>query len=65
MNNLMEDIENVLAYLDDVLCVTKGDFDDHLTQLEKVLKKLHDAGLKVNLPKCYFARGELEYLGYW
>jgi hypothetical protein len=49
---------------DDLLCLTKGDWDDHLTKLEEVLKRIHKAGLKINASKSFFGRSELEYLGY-
>ncbi|CAJ1939626.1 unnamed protein product [Cylindrotheca closterium] len=51
-------------YLDNVLCVTKGDFEDHLQRLELCLQQLHKAGLKVNLPKSEFATQQFKYLGY-
>ncbi|MGA1256817.1 MAG: pol polyprotein, partial [Candidatus Nanopelagicaceae bacterium] len=65
MNELFEGFEFVRAYIDDVLCLTKGDFDDHLEKLERVFARLQRAGLKVNAKKSFFARSELEYLGYW
>ena len=34
-------------------------------KVETVFRRLQDAGLKVNARKSFFARGELEYLGYW
>ena len=65
MNELFEGIDYVRTYIDDVLCLTKGTFDDHLEKLERVLERLQGAGLKVNAKKSFFARSELEYLGYW
>ena len=65
MNELFDGLDFVRAYIDDLLILTKGSFDDHLEQLEIVLQRLRDAGLKVNAKKSFFARGELEYLGYW
>ena len=53
------------AHIDDLLCITQGDFDDHLEKLERILARLSDAGLKVNAKKSFFGRSELEYLGYW
>ena len=64
MDNLMRGLDHVLTYLDDILCVTKGDYTNHINKLGEVLKRLQDAGLKVNLPKCAFAKQEFEYLGY-
>ena len=37
------------AYIYNVLVITKKDFADHLNDLEKVLQKLVEAELKVNL----------------
>lgn len=65
MSELMQDLEFVRVYLDDLLTLTKGTFEDHLEKLEEVLKRLKDVGLKVNAKKSFFACGELEYLGYW
>ena len=65
MSELFEGLEFVRTYIDDLLCLTKGDFDDHLEKLERILYHLREAGLKVNGNKSFFARTELEYLGYW
>jgi len=61
----MEDLEFVRAYIDDLLVITSGSYEDHLAKLEEVFLKLRNAGLKVNMKKSFFARAELEYLGYW
>ena len=61
----MEGLEFVRIYIDDLLCLTKGDWTDHLDKLEEVLKRVQKAGLKVNANKSFFGRAELEYLGYW
>ncbi len=65
MSDLMEGLEFVRTYIDDLLCITKGSFQDHLNKLELVLNRLQKAGLKVNATKSFFAAEELEYLGYW
>ena len=64
MSGLMAELEFVRTYLDDVLCISKDSFDDHLTKLEQVLTQLQQARLKCNAPKCKFCAEELEYLGY-
>ncbi len=51
MSELMESLEYVRAYLDDLLCTSKLSLEDHLKKLEEVLRKLCDAGLKVNAEK--------------
>ena len=65
MSELMEGLDFVRTYIDDLLCLTKGSFEDHLEKLERVFSRLQQAGLKVNANKSFFARTELEYLGYW
>jgi len=37
MSNLMQDLEFVRAYINDLLVLTKGDWKQHLSDLEKVL----------------------------
>ena len=65
MNELFEGLDYVRAYIDDLLILSKGTYEDHLEKLGSVLYRLGQAGLKVNAKKSFFARGELEYLGYW
>ena len=60
----MAALEFVRAYIDDLLCITKGTFEDHLAKLKLVLKRLQDANLKVNARKSNFCAIETEYLGY-
>ena len=66
ISDLMEGLEDFIrAYLDDILIITKGTYEDHLKKVAEVLKRLQAAGLQVNLPKSKIAVQELEYLGYW
>ena len=65
MTTLMDGLEFVRAYIDDLLCLTKGSWSDHQEKLEQFFKCLEDAGLKVNTKKSFFGRHKLEYLGYW
>ena len=65
MSSLMAGLEFVRTYLDDVLIINSTTFDDHLDKLDIALKRIADAGLKINGKKSFFARHEIEYLGYW
>ena len=65
MSELMAGLEFVRVYLDDIFCITKGDYSDHLTKLEEVFHHLVAASLKINVEKSFFAKPELEYLGFW
>jgi hypothetical protein len=64
MSELMESLEYVRAYLDDLLCISKLRLEDHLEKLEEVFRRLRDTGLKVNAAKLTFCTLEIEYLGY-
>jgi hypothetical protein len=65
MMDLMEALEYVRAYIDNLLLViTRGTLEDHLDKLREVLRRLHKAGLKVNAVKSHFCTHEIEYLGY-
>ena len=46
--------EYVRAYIDDLLVITRGTLEDHLEKLGKVLRRLHEAGLKINAAKLFF-----------
>jgi hypothetical protein len=63
MSNLMDGLEFVPTYLDDVLVLTNASFEDHSEHLEQVLQRISDAGLCINVEKSFFAKSELEYLG--
>ncbi len=64
MSELIESLKYVRAYLDDFLCISKLSLEDHLEKLEKVLRQLCNAGVKVNTAKLTFCTLEIEYLGY-
>ncbi len=64
MMDLMEALEYVRAYIDDLLVITRGTLEDHLEKLGAVLRRLREAGLKVNAAKSFFCTHEIEYLGY-
>ena len=64
MNELFAGLEYVRAYIDDLLVVSNGTFEDHLAKLDRVFKILQKAGFKVNAEKSFFAQSELDYLGF-
>ncbi len=64
MSELMITLEFVRAYTNNLLCITKGSLDDHLSKLRQVLIRLRCIGSKVNAAKCSFCATETEYLGY-
>ena len=63
MENLLRGIDKVVVYLDDIL-ITGTSEEDHLSTLEKVLKRLQDARLRLKRNKCKFMLPSVSYLGY-
>ena len=61
---LLGDIEGTRAYIDDILVIKRGTFEEHLEQLEEVLRRCQKANLKLNAEKCSFGLNEIDYLGY-
>ena len=61
----MQDLEFVRAYIDDLLIITNGTYEDHLEKVSSVFTRLQNSRLKVNIKKSFFAQEDLEYLGYW
>jgi hypothetical protein len=53
MSELMETLEYVRAYLDDLLCNSKLSLEDHLEKLEEVHRQLRNSGLKVNAASAH------------
>ena len=45
MNNLLDGLDTVRVYIDDILHVTKGLWEEHLTGLDEVFARLRQAGL--------------------
>ena len=52
------------CYLDYIIIVSRGCKEDHLKLVYDCLKKLDDDNLRINLPKCHFAKTEIECLGH-
>lgn len=63
MDSLLAGIEGVTCYLDDIL-ITGKTAVDHLKNLEKVLKRLSDKGVRVKKEKCEFLVSSLTFLGH-
>lgn len=58
----LDDIE--VHFLDDILIHTKGDIQDHYSAVEKVLKRLINHNLAINLTKSEFHVKETTFLGF-
>ena len=52
-----------VSFVDDVLCHSST-FDQHIRDLERVLKAYQSGGLKLNPKKCVFISNKIDYLGF-
>jgi hypothetical protein len=52
------------AYLDDILVFTSGSLRQHREHVQKVLQRLKDAGLQLDIDKCEFEVKSTKYLGF-
>jgi len=63
MTELLEGIDGIVVTQDDIL-VSGGTMAEHDERLNKVLRVVNDAGLKLNLAKCVWRKSELTFLGH-
>jgi hypothetical protein len=62
MSKLVQDMEYVKTYLDDLLILTNSSFKDHLLKLEMVLARFSTAGTRLKISKSKFIAEQIEYL---
>lgn len=53
-----------MAYIDDVLIFSSGSLQDHRDKVGKVLQRLMDAGLQLDISKSEFEVKTVKYLGF-
>ncbi|KAL6457444.1 hypothetical protein MHYP_G00344070 [Metynnis hypsauchen] len=63
MDQVLQGLPNVHCYLDDIL-ITGQNRVQHLKNLDAVLGRLEEFGLRVEKEKCEFFKDSLEYLGH-
>lgn len=63
MDRVVDGVENCVVYIDDVI-VFDTCWEEHLDHVEKLILRLNEAGLVVNLQKCEFVQTRVQNLGY-
>ena len=56
-------LQNTHCFLNDIIVVSRGSKEEHLKLVYRCLKKLDEDNLRIKLPKCHFAKTEIEWLG--
>jgi hypothetical protein len=66
VNGVLQDYLNdfVSAYIDNILIYSSGLLQDHRQKVGKVLQRLMDAGLQIDIDNCEFETKQVKYLGY-
>ena len=52
------------AYIDDILIYSSGSLSDHREKVKKVLQRLQEANLQLDIAKCEFETKTVRYLGF-
>ena len=63
MEGVLRGIPHVSVYIDDILITGETD-EEHLQNLDTVLSRLENEGLRLKLEKCAFVLPKIEYLGH-
>ena len=63
MDSLLQGIPQTCVYLDDIL-ITGNTVEEHLKNLNEVLRRLQTAGLRLKSRKCLFMAPSVEYIGH-
>ena len=63
MDNLFKGLPHVTTYIDDIV-VTGATDEEHLRNLDNVLDRLREAGVRLKKEKCIFQANQVEYLGH-
>ena len=63
MSVVLADLTNSRSYLDDVITGSKT-FDDHLTHLAALFKRMIKYNMRLNIKKCELGYDKVKYLGF-
>ena len=63
MESLLQDMDQVVVYIDEILIVGRTQAE-HLKKLDEVMQRLKEAGMRLKKEKCRFFQPSVEYLGH-
>ena len=63
MDTVLQGADKAICYIDDIL-VTGDSLEEHLKNVEEVLKRLQKYGIRAKRAKCSFISEKVEYLGH-
>lgn len=63
MDTILQGLPHILCYIDDIL-ITGATDEEHIRNLEEVLRRLQNHGIRVKSSKCAFLQDSVVYLGH-
>ena len=63
VSEILQGIEGVICYFDDILCYSKTK-EEHENLLAQVHKRLEEASLQLNAVKCEYRKSEITFPGH-
>ena len=64
IDKTFEGLTSEIAFLDNLLVITKGSLNEKENELDKILEKLDKENLAINLQKSEFAKNTINWLGF-
>jgi transposase InsO family protein len=64
MEKVLEGIDGVLIYVDDVAILSNGSAEEHAERVSEVLKRMNEHSLRLNQDKCHFGFKRIVMLGH-
>ena len=58
MDSILNEFPQANSFIEDILVTTKGTELEHISLVEKILRKLNRENISLKLPKCEFAKRE-------
>ena len=64
MSGLFKDLPQVYVYIDDIIIIGSGSYEEHLKDVDKAISRLIEMGMQINPRKTVWAAEEVDYLGF-
>ena len=64
MGTLFQDLEKLFVYLDDLIALGNGTFEENMSEVDEILSRLLTKEFQINFAKSAWAVQEVDYLGF-
>ena len=63
MSGLFEDMPEVVVYIDEIIIINTGSYEEQLETIETVIERLIEMDMQINPRKTTWAADKVDYLG--